>query len=309
MKQLILPILFILPFLASCKHINTKFNNDKNDYFTIREPDSVFFSKKGQQELLKEFNAIIFENREEKEAIGVRELFNEIDEKMEKSQNIDILYARPEPVISPTFHWNVFSIHRDVRNNVLYIISNENDKKAKEMVKVLNIFKSKYSKVKIIYLPQIQYSYKGCSIKGAMFIKEIHKNNDELLNVLIKIAKQHNKNREIHIQELINGNQIDDGDKKIIIQRYLKFIQKDNEYYEFVNEGIIKDKHNNWTRIKTDRKTGKDIYIKNSKLHDKGYSYIYNDLLTKDDVLKNTKVTKKDILEINDGFQIKKEGK
>ena len=306
MKQLILSVLFILPFLISCKHVNTKFNNDKNDYFIIREPDSVFFTKKGQQELLKGFNVIIFENREEKEAIGVRDLFTEIDEKMEKSKNIDLLYARPEPIDSITFHWNVFSIYRDTKSNVLYIISNENDKKAKEMVKVLNVFKSKYSKVKIIYLPQIQYSYKGCSIKGAMFIKELHKNNNELLDVLIKIAKQRNRDKEINIQELINDNQIDEADKKIIVKRYLKFIQKDEKYYEFVGEGIIKDKHNNGTKIKTDRKTGKDIRIKNSKLHDKGYSYIYNELLTTDNVSQNTKITKQDILDINKNFKVKK---
>ena len=139
-----------------------------------------------------------------------------------------------------------------------------------------------------------------------MFIKELHKNNNELLDVLIKIAKQRNRDKEINIQELINDNQIDEADKKIIVKRYLKFIQKDEKYYEFVGEGIIKDKHNNGTKIKTDRKTGKDIRIKNSKLHDKCYSYIYNELLTTDNVSQNTKITKQDILDINKNFKVKK---
>lgn len=296
-------VLLLFTILASCSKHNSNFNDKKNDYFIIREPDSVFFSKKGQQALLKDYNTIIFENRENNEKKGIDYFFKEIDKKINNTNNssIDILYARPMPIDNATFHWNVFSIYKDAKNNILYLISNDNDKKATEMIKLLDIFKHKYKNIKIIFLPQIQYSYKGCSIKGAMFVKELHKNNNELLRTLLKISKQYNKT-ELSIRELINNNLIESGDKTIIVKRYLKFIQKDSDYYNFIKQKLIKNKHNNRTKIKTDKKTGKDIYIKNSKLHDKGYSYIYNVLLNDKNLVKNDIITKKEILKINNSF-------
>lgn len=307
MKKLSYISILLFVILTSCSNHNTKFNNNKNDYFIIREPDSVFFTKKGQQKLLEEYNTIIFENREKNENIGIDYFFKEIDKKINDTTNtsINILYSRPQSTDDITFHWNVFSIYKDTKNNILYLVSNDNDKKAKEMIKLLNIFKNKYKNIQIIFLPQIQYSYKGCSIKGAMFIKELHKNNNELLNTLLNIAKQYNK-KELFIKELIEKNLINSKDIIIIIKRYLKFIQKDKEYYDFIKQKLIKNKHNNGTKIKKDKKTGKDIYIKNSKLHDKGYSYIYNILLNDKNIIKDSIITKQDILKINNSFNKKK---
>ncbi len=296
-------ILLLFTILASCSKHNSNFNDKKNDYFIIREPDSVFFTQKGQQKLLKEYNTIIFENRENNEKKGIDYFFKEIDKKINNTNNssIDILYARPMPIDNITFHWNVFSIYKDAKNNILYLISNDNDKKAKEMINLLDIFKHKYKNIKIIFLPQIQYSQKGCSIKGAMFVKELHKNNNELLNTLIKISTQYNE-KELSIKELMEKNLISNEDKTIIIKRYLKFIQKDNEYYDFIKQKLIKNKHNNKTKIKKDKQTGKDIYIKNSKLHDKGYAYIYNILLNDRMPTEQNTITKQDILKINSSF-------
>ena len=276
--------------------INSKYNSDINDYFIIREPDSIFFTKNGQEHILKNYNVLIFENKEENENKGIEIFMKKLKDKLKKDKNTDILYSRKQNIKDKTFHWNVFSIYYDQQeNNDIYLILNDNDKKAKEMQILLQEIIKSYPNMKVIYLPKIQYSHKGCSVKAAMFVKELHKNDNELLKLLVKIGKNNNE-KHISIQELIDSGKLSNEDKKLIIKRYTKFIQQDNIYDSYIRNGLIKNKHYNGTKIKTDKKTKKDIYIKNSKLHDKGYSILYKTLLNEKEVKENTKITKENVL-------------
>ena len=158
--------------------INSKYNNDKNDYFIIREPDSIFFTKNGQEHILKDYNVLVFENREENENNGIEMFMNKLKDKLKKDKNIDILYSRPQKTKDITFHWNVFSIYyAKQENNSIYLILNDNDKKTEEMQTLLKELIKNYPNMKVIYLPKIQYSHKGCSVKAAMFVKELHPAN------------------------------------------------------------------------------------------------------------------------------------
>ena len=276
--------------------INSKYNNDKNDYFIIREPDSIFFTKNGQEHILKDYNVLVFENREENENNGIEMFMNKLKDKLKKDKNIDILYSRPQKTKDITFHWNVFSIYyAKQENNSIYLILNDNDKKAEEMQTLLKEIIKSYPDIKVIYLPKIQYSHKGCSVKAAMFVKELHKNNDEFLKLLLKIGKNNNE-KHISIQELFDNGKLSNEEQMLIIKRYTKFIQQDSIYNSYVMNGFIKNKHYNGTKIKTDKKTKKDIYIKNSKLHDKGYSILYKILLNDKEVKEGTKITKEKVL-------------
>lgn len=316
---------FSLIVLAGCgaknpisgKKVNQELNNKRNDYFMIREPDSVFFTKKGQEVLLKTYsnNYIVYENRFENEQRGINDFLKQLEKSLQKNDVVDVLYSRQQPTDAKTFHWNVFTIKKDKTGKVV-LISNENDLKAPEMVKLLDSIKQEFLNKKqtfvSIFLPQIQYSHKGCSVKGVVFIKALHKNNNELFNELLKLTsepaiygKHNNKGNnyyEIHISDLLGKNKNNTKLDKLVIKRYVKFTQKDAPFESKQLDRKFIEKHQNGTHLKRD-KNKKDIWAKTSKLHDKGYKFIYEILLNNKQVAKNVKITKSDILSINDSFK------
>ena len=324
MKSKVFLTFFSLILLASCgvknpitgKKINQEYNKEENGFFIIREPDSVFFTKKGQEVLLKKYskNFIVFENRFANEQEGIDNFLKKLDVSLKKKDAVDILYSRPQPTDAKTFHWNVFAL-KIKKDGTMVLISNDNDLKAKEMQKLLTTMTKKYAKngknaVKNvgIYLPQIQYSYKGCSVKGVIFVRALHKNNNELLNELLKLAKTSNKYEkcdnnycEVYIAKLAEQKMVDKKLQKLVEKRYTKFIQRDDVFENGVLDKKFVAKHQNGTHLKKDKK-GKDVWVKTSKLHDKGYKFIYKDLMNDKSVMKNTKITKDSVLKLNKSF-------
>ena len=328
------------PITKEC--INKSLNNDKNDYFIIREPDSVFIKKKGQEKLLdiqKNDSYIVFENRKENEEDGISEFLNDAEYKLKEKYKVDVLYSRPFPIDIETFHWNVFRIQKV--NNQFILIINDNDKKAKEMQRLQEKINTRFNISRTIYLPQIQYSYKGCSVKGQIFIKTLNSANG-LTNSDIIYILNNTDDKDISIasivddknyQEKIAKNCLKDAlnNKKDIlgsknIQKYLtktglgfyeyadlncklqlstiinskilkytKYTQKDDFYNDLIAKNIVKNKHKNGTHIKEDK------WVKTSKLHDKGYKFI-NILINQEDVKENTKITKDDLIKMNNNF-------
>lgn|GEM_PF-6818691 len=315
-------ILFFVSFLVGCgvrnpisgKKINQEFNKEKNYYFIICEPDSVFFTKKGQGILMQEYskNFIVFENRFNNEQQGIDDFLKKLNTSFKKSDVADVLYSRPQPTDAKTFHWNVFAVKKQ-KDGTMILISNDNDLKAKEAVRLWKEMFKKYNKkqgkkIISVFLPQIQYSYKGCSVKGVIFVRALHKNNNELLNELLKLAKNPNKygkcydNRcDIYIAKLAEQKKIDKKLQKLVEKRYTKFIQRDDPFEKGVLDKKFVTKHQNGTHLKKD-KNGKDIWVKTSKLHDKGYKFIYQNFLNDRNVLKETSISKQDIIKLNKSF-------
>ena len=322
MKSKVFFAFFSLTLLIGCgtknpingKKINQEYNKEENGYFIIREPDSVFFTKKGQEVLMKKYskNYIVYENRFNNEQQGIDDFLKKLNTSFKKSDVADVLYSRPQPTDAKTFHWNVFAVKKQ-KDGTMILISNDNDLKAKEAVRLWNEMFKKYNKkqgkkIISVFLPQIQYSYKGCSVKGVIFVRALHKNNNELLNELLKLAKTSNKYEkcdnnycEVYIAKLAEQKMVDKKLQKLVEKRYTKFIQRDDVFENGVLDKKFVAKHQNGTHLKKDKK-GKDVWVKTSKLHDKGYKFIYKDLMNDKSVMKNTKITKDSVLKLNKSF-------
>ena len=321
MKSKVFLTFFSLILVVSCsaknpingKKINQEYNKGENGYFIIREPDSVFFTKKGQEVLMQEYgkNFIVFENRFANEQEGIDNFLKQLDKSLKKNDYVDILYSRPQPTDAKTFHWNVFAVKKQ-KDGTMILISNDNDLKAPEAKTIFKEIEKKYvdkrKKAVGVFLPQIQYSYKGCSVKGVIFVRALHKNNDELLNELLKLAKNLNKygkcydnHCDIYIAKLAEQKKINKKLQKLVEKRYVKFIQRDDVFENGVLDKKFVAKHQNGTHLKKD-KSGKHVWVKTSKLHDKGYKFIYQNFLNDRNVLKKTSTSKQDIIKLNKSF-------